>query len=130
MHRCIALSCLLVKALSVYLKVYFLSIVHILCKFNRFSRGGRIFSVFGCNYFFILGIGRPPPGLLVFFMSLFPLQTIYMPVNVNEYLSLHKSERQHHVHEVLATKPYSSTERGLFDTILVSPLRPTLLQPK
>ena len=56
MHRCIALSCLLVKALSVYLKVYFLSIVHILCKFNRFSRGGRIFSVFGCNYFFILGV--------------------------------------------------------------------------
>ena len=55
MHRCIALSCLLVKALSVYLKVYFLSIVHILCKFNRFSRGGRISSVFGCNYFFILG---------------------------------------------------------------------------
>lgn len=40
-------------------------------------------------------------------------------MNVNEYLSLHKSERQHHVHEVLATKLYSSTERRLFDTILV-----------
>lgn len=75
MHRCIALSCLLVKALSVYLKVYFLSIVHILCKFNRFSRGGRIFSVFGCNYFFILGDFRYDEFLINPF--LFPSQTIY-----------------------------------------------------
>ena len=75
MHRCIALSCLLVKALSVYLKVYFLSIVHILCKFNRFSRGGRIFSVFGCNYFFILGDFRYDEFLINPF--LFPSQTIH-----------------------------------------------------